>query len=215
MGDKDNNMNQEGLMEENKQNSDTADKKPEVVTDSKNLNQTEPEIEEQKPPEIKKEDLDNLIQKASRVDEYYDKMLRVSADFDNYRKRMVRERHNTIKFANESLVVKLLPVLDNLEAALSATNSNNITVDSLKTGVTMVLNQLKTILAEAGLEEINAINQPFDPIVHEAISEQETRDVSPGYVVSQIRKGYKFNSKLLRPATVVVAKAPSKHNENN
>jgi len=215
MGDKDNNMNQEGLMEENKQNSDTADKKPEVVTDSENLNQTEPEIEEQKPPEIKKEDLDNLIQKASRVDEYYDKMLRVSADFDNYRKRMVRERHNTIKFANESLVVKLLPVLDNLEAALSATNSNNITVDSLKTGVTMVLNQLKTILAEAGLEEINAINQPFDPIVHEAISEQETRDVSPGYVVSQIRKGYKFNSKLLRPATVVVAKAPSKHNENN
>ena len=215
MGDKDNNMNQEGLMEENKQNSDTADKKPEVVTDSKNLNQTEPEIEEQKPPEIKKEDLDNLIQKASRVDEYYDKMLRVSADFDNYRKRMVRERHNTIKFANESLVVKLLPVLDNLEAALSATNSNNITVDSLKTGVTMVLNQLKTILAEAGLEEINAINQPFDPIVHEAISEQETTDVPPGYVVSQIRKGYKFNSKLLRPATVVVAKAPSKHNENN
>ena len=208
-------MNQEDLMEENKQNSDTAGKKPEVVTDSENLNQTEPEIEEQKPPEIKKEDLDNLIQKASRVDEYYDKMLRVSADFDNYRKRMVRERHNTIKFANESLVVKLLPVLDNLEAALSATNSNNITVDSLKTGVTMVLNQLKTIFAEAGLEEINAINQPFDPIVHEAISEQETTDVPPGYVVSQIRKGYKFNSKLLRPATVVVAKAPSKHNENN
>ncbi len=208
-------INQEFQMEENKQNSNTAGEKPEVVTDSENLNQTEPEIEEQKPPEIKKEDLDNLIQKASRVDEYYDKMLRVSADFDNYRKRMVRERHNTIKFANESLVVKLLPVLDNLEAALSATNSNNITVDSLKTGVTMVLNQLKTIFAEAGLEEINAINQPFDPIVHEAISEQETRDVSPGYVVSQIRKGYKFNSKLLRPATVVVAKAPSKHNENN
>lgn len=208
-------INQEFQMEENKQNSNTAGEKPEVVTDSENLNQTEPEIEEQKPPEIKKEDLDNLIQKASRVDEYYDKMLRVSADFDNYRKRMVRERHNTIKFANESLVVKLLPVLDNLEAALSATNSNNITVDSLKTGVTMVLNQLKTIFAEAGLEEINAINQPFDPIVHEAISEQETTDVPPGYVVSQIRKGYKFNSKLLRPATVVVAKAPSKHNENN
>ncbi|HON08697.1 MAG TPA: nucleotide exchange factor GrpE [Verrucomicrobiota bacterium] len=200
-------------MEENKQNSNVAGEEPEAVTDSNP--QTEPKREEQKPPEIKKEDLDHLIQKASKVDEYYDKMLRISADFDNYRKRMARERHNTIQFANESLVDKLLPVLDNLEAALNATNANNITVDSLKTGVTMVLNQLKNILSEAGLEEINAINQPFDPMVHEAISEQETTDVQPGYVVSQIRKGYKFHSKLLRPATVVVAKAPTKHNQNN
>lgn len=210
MDDRENTMNQKA--EDNKQNDIDGSVKPEVVTESKNLNQNKTE---EQPPEINKEEIDNIIQKAAKADEYYDKMLRVSADFDNYRKRMARERSETIKLANESLIVKLLPVIDHLEAALNATTANNINVESLKTGVTMVLNQLKSILTEAGLEEINAVNQPFDPMIHEAISEQETTEVSPGNIISQIRKGYKFNSKLVRPATVVVAKAPSKNNENN
>jgi molecular chaperone GrpE len=92
-----------------------------VVAESKNLDQNTTEGQQ---PEINKEEIDNLIQKASKADEYYDKMLRVSADFDNYRKRMARERSETIRLANESLIVKLLPVIDHLEAALNATNAD-------------------------------------------------------------------------------------------
>jgi len=176
--------------------------------------ETQPKTEtkqEQKPPEITKEEFDALMTKASKADEYFDKLLRVSADYDNYRKRMARERQDTIKFANESLITKLLPVLDNFEAALTAANSNkNVGVESLITGVSMIYNQLKNILLESGVEEINAVNQPFDPSMHEAVCEQETTDVPPGHVLTQIRKGYKLNSKLIRPATVIVAKAPAK-----
>ncbi|MGC8744049.1 MAG: nucleotide exchange factor GrpE [Verrucomicrobiia bacterium] len=186
------------------------------ATNMENAETTETQLEtetkqEQKPPEITKEEFEALMTKASKADEYFDKLLRVSADYDNYRKRMARERQDTIKFANESLITRLLPVLDNFEAALTAANSNkNVGVESLITGVSMIYNQLKNILIEAGVEEINAVNQPFDPSIHEAVSEQETTDVPPGHVVTQIRRGYKLNSKLIRPATVIVAKAPTK-----
>jgi molecular chaperone GrpE len=170
--------------------------------------------QEEKKTELTKEELESLVEKASKADEYYDKLLRVSADYDNYRKRMARERQDIVKFANESLITRLLPVLDNFEAALNIANSNNNTsVESLKTGVMMIYNQLKNILAEVGLEEINAVNKPFDPLIHEAVSEQETTDVPPGHVVAQIRKGYKLNSRLIRPATVIVAKEPHKSDE--
>ena len=154
--------------------------------------------------------LQELLDRAAKADEYKERLLREAADFDNFKKRAARERQDAIKYANESLLQKLLPIVDNFEMALSATNtaSTDPSVESLKKGIQMVHSLLRNTLAEAGLEEIDATGQKFDPNFHEAVSQQETKDVPEGHVVQQMRKGYKFRDRLLRPSTVVVAKKP-------
>src|SRR3954454_4041255 len=102
------------------------------------------------------EQLSELKDRAAKADEHYDRLLRSSADFDNYKKRAAREKQDAIKFANEGLLGKLIPVLDNFDMALSATqNTQGDAVKSLQTGVNMIYQQLKSTLVEAGLEEIN------------------------------------------------------------
>ena len=151
-----------------------------------------------------------LQAQAARAVEYRDQLLRTAADLDNYKKRAAREKPDAIKFANENLLGKLIPVLDNFEAALAAVSSaQGGTADSLQQGVSMILQQTKQVLNDAGLEEINAAGQPFDPNFHEAVSQQESAEVPEGHVLQQLRKGYKLRERLLRPATVVVAKAPA------
>ncbi|MCX7871934.1 MAG: nucleotide exchange factor GrpE [Verrucomicrobiae bacterium] len=181
------------------------------VNEMKNQQTEDQQTQDQKTIELPLEEFEALKSKAEKADEYYDRLLRLSADFDNYKKRMMRERSETIKFANESLVQKLLPILDNFEAALNATSNGNATLDNFKTGVSMIYQQIKNILTEIGLQEIIALNSKFDPMLHEAISEIETNDVPVGNVVAQTRKGYLLNSKLIRPASVIVAKSPSQN----
>ncbi len=136
----------------------------------------------------------------------------MTADFDNYKKRAARERQEAISYANESLLTKLLPIMDSFEMAIAAANAGSKSgesgAQSLQTGVVMVSNQLKSILADSGLEEIDATGKPFDPNLHEAVSQEATKAVPEGHVVRQIRKGYKFRNRLLRAAGVVVAKKP-------
>jgi molecular chaperone GrpE len=163
------------------------------------------------PGEISVEDFNELQTKAAKADENWEKYVRAIADLDNYKKRATRERLDAIKYANEGLIEKLLPIVDNFEAALAAANStqaNAATVDSLKTGVNMIYTQLKSFLSENGAEEIDALNKPFDPNLHEAVSQQATEDAPEGQVVQQMRKGYKYRDRLIRPAMVVVAKKP-------
>lgn len=156
------------------------------------------------------EQLKELQDKAAKADEFRDQLLRTMADMDNLRKRSAREKQDAIRFANEGLLEKLVPVLDNFEMAMLATASaEGGSVDSLKTGVTMILSQFKNVLAEAGLEAIEAAGKPFDPNLHEAVSQQESADVAEGHVLQQLRRGYKLKDRLLRPATVVVAKKPA------
>ena len=161
------------------------------------------------PEEISAEEFAELKAKAAKADENWDKYVRTSADLDNYKKRAARERTEAIKYANEALLEKLLPVVDNFEAALAAANNTSgANVESLKTGVNMIYSQLKNFLAENGIEEIDAAGKPFDPNLHEAVSQQATENVPEGHVAQQMRKGYKFRDRLLRPAMVVVAKKP-------
>ncbi len=156
------------------------------------------------------EQLDELKQRASRADENWDRLLRVTADLDNYKKRAAREKQDAIKFANEALVQKLMPVLDNFDMALAAAQTGQTEpAQSLLTGIQMIYQQLKSVLAEAGLEEVDATGQKFDPNLHEAVSQRETAEVPEGQVVQQLRKGYKLRERLLRPASVVVAKEPA------
>jgi molecular chaperone GrpE len=163
------------------------------------------------PGTVTPEQLTELKERAAKADEHWDRLLRTTADFDNFKKRAAREKQDAIKFANESVFQKLIPVLDNFDMALAAaqTTAKDEAVQSLQTGVNMIYQQLKTALTDAGLEELEAAGRPFDPNLHEAVSQKETDEVPEGQVVQQLRKGYKFRERLLRPATVVVAKHPA------
>jgi molecular chaperone GrpE len=161
-------------------------------------------------PRLTPERLEQLKQQAAKADENWQQMLRVAADFENFKKRAARERQEVSKYANESVLQKLIPVLDNFDMALAAAgNAQSGTLQQLQTGVNMIHQQLKTALAEAGLEEVDASNKMFDPNWHEAISQQESAEVPEGQVLQQVRKGYKLRDRLLRPASVVVAKKPA------
>lgn len=156
------------------------------------------------------EEIAALRSKAGEADALRERALRALADLDNLRKRSARERQEAIQFANQSLMERLVPALDNLDMALAAVGGaqGTATVESLRTGVEMVLGQLKGVLRDAGLEEIDATGQPFDPTWHEAVSQIESADVPEGHVIQQLRKGYKLQQRLIRPATVVVSRAP-------
>src|SRR5258706_11441343 len=159
---------------------------------------------------ISPEQFNELKEQAAKATENWDRFLRTTADFDNFKKRAAREKQEAIKFANEGLLQKLIPVLDNFDMALAAVQTAEAgTAQSLQTGVNMIYQQLKNALAETGLEELDATGKAFDPNFHEAVSQKETADAPEGQVVQQLRKGYKFRERLLRPASVVVAKKPA------
>jgi molecular chaperone GrpE len=163
------------------------------------------------PGTVTPEQLEELKERAAKSDEHWERLLRTTADFDNFKKRAAREKQDAIRYANEGLLEKLVPVLDNFDAALSAAQSSSADgAQSLQTGVAMIFQQLKKVLTESGLEEVDATGQTFDPNLHEAVSQQESADVPEGAVLQQLRKGYKLRDRLLRPATVVVAKKPAK-----
>ena len=150
--------------------------------------------------------------RVAKADENWERLLRTTADFDNFKKRAAREKIEAVQYANVSLLQRILPVLDNFEMALVAVQSvKDNKLDSLQSGVVMIQQQLKNALAETGLEEIDATGKLFDPALHEAVSQQESAEVPEGHVLQQIRKGYKLKDRLLRPAAVIVAKLPAAH----
>jgi molecular chaperone GrpE len=159
-------------------------------------------------PERTPEQWAALEERAAKADEHWDRLLRTTADFENFKKRAARERTEAAQSATGALLGKLLPVLDNFEMAQAAaqTTAGEGKLASLQTGVEMVQQQLKNILNETGLEEIDAAGKAFDPMLHEAVSQTETGDAPEGQVVQQIRKGYKLRDRLLRPAAVIVAR---------
>ena len=162
--------------------------------------------------EITPEQLADLKARAAKADENWDRLLRTAADFENFKKRAARERHEAAQSATAALIHKLLPVLDHFEMAQAAAQNAQAPPGgnaALQDGIAMIHQQLKGILAETGLEEVDASGRPFDPTWHEAVSQLETTDTPEGHVVQQIRKGYKLRDRLLRPATVVVAKKPA------
>jgi len=156
------------------------------------------------------EQIEELKTRAARADENWDRLLRTTADFENFKKRAARERIESAQSASSSLIQKLLPVLDHIEMAQAAAQTaQGNKLASLEAGVAMIQQQLKSVLAETGLEEIDAAGKPFDPALHEAVSQQETSEIPEGHVSQQLRKGYKLRERLLRPATVMVAKKPA------
>jgi molecular chaperone GrpE len=141
----------------------------------------------------------------AELSKYKDAALRATADLDNYRKRVSRERDESIKYANTAFLERLIPILDNFELGLQAAR-NAPEAAPIVDGLSMVYKQLQDFLTNSGVETIDATGQTFDPNLHEALAQEENHQVPEGKVLRQMRKGYRLRDRLLRPANVVVSK---------
>jgi len=151
---------------------------------------------------------DSLAAAKKEAADHYDRFLRATADLENFRRRSIREKEELRLFATSRVLEDLLPVLDNLELGLAAVKKPNADLKTLAGGIELVQQQLKGLLANHGLKEINPLGQPFDPHQHEAISHQPSADAKAEDVMAVVRTGYVLNGRLLRPASVVVSGGP-------
>ena len=159
--------------------------------------------------------LDPVEEATKEAAHWKDLAARNQAELDNYRKRMAREKSDAIKFANGSLLSELLPVIDSFQMGLSA--AINEDPDSIiSKGMEMVQKQLEEFFSSQGAVAISSVGKEFDPNLHEAISQESSDEVPNGHIITEIRKGYTLNDRLLRAANVIVSKGPeSTDNEND
>jgi molecular chaperone GrpE len=145
---------------------------------------------------------DKITELEQEKDEMNKRLLRLQADFDNYRKRSRAEKDEMVDYATFDLVRRLLPVIDNLERACVAAEGSP---EGLVGGVSMIARQLKELLEREGLQTIDCKGKPFDPQCHEAVLTEESGDHSPNTVVDELQKGYMMKDRVLRPSMVKVA----------
>ena len=143
------------------------------------------------------------------LDRFRDLALRSQADFENYKKRSAREKDEAIKYANSSLLERLVAIIDNFELGLEAAKGEN-EQSPIFSGMTLVLKQLHDFLTENGLQPIEAEGKRFDPNLHQAIAHEPSNQLPEGIVLRQTRRGYRFKDRLLRPSSVVVSSGPGK-----
>ncbi len=175
-------------------------------TELNQATEAEQDQETQSPSE-QEDDVESRLQAAEKkADEYYDRLLRTSAEFDNYKKRATREMRETIKFANEKIIKELLDIVDNLERAIDAIPSEGQNTNPLLEGVQLTLNELLKLLDRHDVKPIQALGEPFDPAFHQAMMQEEVVDKPPNTVVREMQKGYLIHDRLLRPALVGVSK---------
>ena len=155
------------------------------------------------------DDADEMASMQADLDRFRDLAMRSQADFENYKKRCVREKEEAIKYANKTLLEKLISIVDHFELGLEAARGEG-EKSPIYSGMSLVLKQLQDFLAENGLQPIDAVGQKFDPNMHEAIAHQPSNEVPEEHVISQTRRGYRFKDRLLRPSTVVVSSGPAK-----
>jgi molecular chaperone GrpE len=177
---------------------------PDITKETLSVNKEETEPKETEAVEetavAEKERLTAELQEAN------DKYLRLYAEFENYRKRVNKEKEELVKYGNERLIHELLPVIDHLEMAME--HSKNETSEGLAQGVEITLKEFMRTLEKFGLTPIEAVNKPFDPSLHEAMVVVEREDIEENIVVEEFRKGYMFKEKVLRAPLVAVSKKP-------
>jgi molecular chaperone GrpE len=139
--------------------------------------------------------------------ETYDRLVRLTADFDNFRKRTQKEKADLVLYGNENLVREILPVVDNFERAVEHARKST-DVESIRTGVELILSQLQGVLERFGIRPQNAKGEVFDPLIHEAVSHIESEEHKPNTVMEEHQKAYFLHQRLVRPALVTVARAP-------
>jgi molecular chaperone GrpE len=150
---------------------------------------------------------DQIKAAQEKTKEYYERMLRISAEFENYKKRSARETDSFRKFANESILKDLLPVVDNLERAISSSAAAQGAEQCITEGVDLTLKEILRVLARYGVNPVEAQGKPFDPSIHEAVMQQESEEFPENTVLTEFQRGYTLHERILRPAMVVVSKA--------
>jgi molecular chaperone GrpE len=157
-----------------------------------------------KPDAAASEEEDPMAGLQADLDRFRDLALRTQADFENYKKRSAREKEDAIKYANSSLLERLVAIIDNFELGLAAAKESGSN-SPIYSGMVLVQKQLNDLLAENGLQPIEAEGKTFDPNLHEAIAHEPSDQIPEGMVLRQARRGYRLKERLLRPSRVVVS----------
>jgi len=176
-----------------------------------------PEEEAQDPAVSADARRDPVAQLQVQIDELtaeraslYDKLLRRQAEFENYRKRVERERGELYQHGRDDVLLQFLPVVDNFERALSSLETSEGDAEALRQGVELIHKQFKDALSKFGLEAVEAVGQTFDPHLHEAVTTEATDKHKENTVIQEFQRGYRIGDRLLRPAKVKVASSPEK-----
>jgi molecular chaperone GrpE len=156
----------------------------------------------------KQEMAEVLAQTQKEAKDMFDRLARVSADFDNFKKRVQREKQDAIKFGNEGLIKEMLPVVDNLNRAVAALSGASAE-DKLLEGIRLVAKQFEDALTKVGVTGFTALAQPFDPARHEAVGSRPDDKIPSQHVCEEYQRGYMLHDRLLRPALVIVSAGPS------
>lgn len=179
---------------------------PTINENSNTQNEATPEAVEVLPPESPAPNEESLLgQLQTDLERFRDLALRTQADFENFRKRSTREKEDAIRYANMTLLERMIPILDNFELGLAAARSGS-EHSSILMGMDMVYKQLSDFVLQHGVEPIDAQGAPFDPNLHEAVAQENSETVPEGHVLRQLRRGYKLKDRLLRPSTVITSK---------
>ena len=159
--------------------------------------------------DLKEAEYLKLKEEADKAKEYWDKILRLQADFDNTRKRLEREKNDFVKFANEGIILELLNILDDLERTVELAQSKHQDLSAFLKGVEMILAHLYDMLKEYGVKPIEAQGKLFDPHYHEALMQIENKDMPEHTNIEELQKGYLLNDRVIRTAKVKVSKHSS------
>ena len=150
------------------------------------------------------EENESAVEQKAR--ENLDQLLRLKADFENTKKRLDREKLESIKFANEKLIVEILPIMDNLDRAMASLSEGH-DPEKVKQGLKLAQEELHKVLNQHGVKTLQAVGKPFDPQWHEAVATVESDEAEDGIVVDEVQRGYELNGRLIRPSRVRIAKA--------
>lgn len=195
-------MNLEEKNEERQDQDETKEEK-EINNQKQNIEENIEEKDQQ--IELLQE---KLKEKEKEADEYLSYLQRLKADFENYKKRVAKEREEIGVLAKEVIITNFLPVVDNFERAIRASEDSQ-DFRSLKDGVHLIYKQIKDFLERAGVKEIKSVGEMFNPELHEAVTYEENREVKENVILEEFLKGYRLNKRVIRPAKVKVAKAPA------
>ncbi len=190
------------MKEENKDKTVNESSEPEEVVYEDALEETSKADEEST---AGKKPLDETAEKTKKEDEALEqKFLRLSADFQNYKRRTEKEKSDIYKFANSGLLTSLLPIIDDFERAFEHEETSE--KEAFVAGVQLVFRNLMEVLKKEGLENIESVGKPFDPNYHHAVISEESDEHEEDHVILEMQKGYMYNGKVLRPSMVKVAK---------
>ncbi len=193
---------------ESQQEPEKQEETPKETSAPEDIAQEPSEETSAEAPEKTSEEL--LAESQKEIEKTRDLYMRARADLENYRRRVQKEKEDLIRFGNENIIRELLPVMDNLERAVEHARSESQESEGLLQGVEMTISQFQKALEKFGASTFSALGEPFDPGRHEAMGQLDSDEHPPNTVVQELQKGCLLNDRLLRPAMVMVSRAPEK-----